>query len=134
MAKMRKTPRARAYRVVRSAAGDVSCEVLREGARPRQLPHVAVHSPTGFEVGYGGSGPADLALSIVADLLDASRSKSAYRCPSGRDADAWLLYQPFKWRFLAGLDVGRGRSAELDAAELHAWIVKELQARTVGAA
>lgn len=27
------------------------------------------HSPTGFEWGYGGSGPAQLALSILADAL-----------------------------------------------------------------
>lgn len=30
-----------------------------------ELPHVVCHSPTGFEWGYGGSGPADLALSIL---------------------------------------------------------------------
>lgn len=28
------------------------------------------HSPTGFEWGYGGSGPAQLALAIVCDVLD----------------------------------------------------------------
>jgi hypothetical protein len=28
------------------------------------------HSPTGFEWGYGGSGPAQLALAILADLLE----------------------------------------------------------------
>ena len=29
------------------------------------LPHSVRHSPTGFEMGYGGSGPADLAYSIL---------------------------------------------------------------------
>ena len=28
------------------------------------------HSPTGFEWGYGGSGPAQLALALLADHLD----------------------------------------------------------------
>lgn len=28
------------------------------------------HSPTGFEWGYGGSGPAQLALALCADALD----------------------------------------------------------------
>lgn len=28
------------------------------------------HSPTGFEWGYGGSGPAQLALAILADCLE----------------------------------------------------------------
>jgi Family of unknown function (DUF6166) len=29
------------------------------------------HSPTGFEWGYGGSGPAQLALALLADALEA---------------------------------------------------------------
>lgn len=33
----------------------------------RPLPHFMRHSPGGFEWGYGGSGPADLALAILAD-------------------------------------------------------------------
>jgi Family of unknown function (DUF6166) len=32
------------------------------------------HSPTGFEWGYGGSGPAQLALAILADHLDDDRA------------------------------------------------------------
>ncbi len=42
--------------------------VVRNG-QPEPLHHVVRHSPTGFEWGYGGSGPADLALSILADYL-----------------------------------------------------------------
>lgn len=30
--------------------------------------HIVHHSPTGIEWGYGGSGPADLALSLLCDL------------------------------------------------------------------
>jgi hypothetical protein len=33
------------------------------------LRHVVKHSPSGFSWGYGGSGPADLALSILVDAL-----------------------------------------------------------------
>jgi len=33
------------------------------------LKHIVEHSPTGFQWGYGGSGPADLALSILADCI-----------------------------------------------------------------
>jgi len=39
------------------------------GGRPVPLRHIERHSPTGFEWGYSGSGPADLALSILADYL-----------------------------------------------------------------
>lgn len=41
------------------------------------------HSPTGFEWGYGGSGPAQLALALLADHF-------------GDDQAALRLYQDFK--------------------------------------
>lgn len=40
-----------------------------EGNRASSLRHVVLHSADGFEWGYAGSGPADLALSILADAL-----------------------------------------------------------------
>jgi len=48
------------------------------------------HSPDGFEYGYGGSGPAQLALALLADVL-------------GDDDRAVRLHQPFKWRVIARL-------------------------------
>jgi hypothetical protein len=48
------------------------------------------HSPDGFEWGYGGSGPSQLALAILADALD-------------DDELADRLHQDFKWEFIAGL-------------------------------
>lgn len=46
------------------------------------------HSPDGFQWGYGGSGPAQLALAICADLLqDAERAQR--------------VYQAFKWHVIA---------------------------------
>lgn len=41
------------------------------------------HSPSGLEYGYGGSGPAQLALGILAAVLP--------------DEEALRLYQDFKW-------------------------------------
>lgn len=59
------------------------------------VPHSWVlHSPTGFEWGYGGSGPADLALNIL--LLFADRD-TAYR-----------LHQAFKKQFVAAMPRGGG--------------------------
>jgi len=52
------------------------------------------HSPSGFEWGYVGSGPAQLALAILADHL-------------GDDQEALNLYQRFKWAVIAELP-GRG--------------------------
>lgn len=41
-----------------------------EGEAHASVPHAARHSPTGIEWGYGGSGPADLARSILFALTD----------------------------------------------------------------
>ena len=48
------------------------------------------HSPTGFEWGYCGSGPAQLALAILADHLV-------------NDEQALQFYQRFKWAVIAEL-------------------------------
>ena len=48
------------------------------------------HSPTGFEWGYGGSGPAQLALAMLAD-----------HCANAERALNW--YQRFKWAVIAEL-------------------------------
>lgn len=48
------------------------------------------HSPTGFEWGYGGSGPAQLALAILADAL-------------GDDNAALRLHQRFKFKVIGAL-------------------------------
>jgi Family of unknown function (DUF6166) len=48
------------------------------------------HSPDGFEWGYGGSGPAQLALAILAD-----------HCRN--DEQALNFYQRFKWAVVAEL-------------------------------
>ena len=48
------------------------------------------HSPTGFEWGYGGSGPAQLALALLADHLE-------------DEQEVLNLYQRFKWTVIAAL-------------------------------
>ena len=41
-----------------------------KGYATANVPHAIVrHSPTGFEWGYGGSGPAELALNILAAIV-----------------------------------------------------------------
>ena len=48
------------------------------------------HSPTGFEWGYGGSGPAQLALAILADHF-------------GDDEQAFNFHHRYKWAVIAEL-------------------------------
>src|SRR5262245_54944086 len=61
---------------------------------------VRQHSPTGFEIGYSGSGPADLALNAMAALFPNKRN-GVERCLDGPvSRKAWLLHQDFKFVFL----------------------------------
>ena len=63
------------------------------------------HSPTGFEWGYGGSGPAELARALVKDVTGVEE-------PEAR------VYQRFKFRVVGGLpqDGWRLTEAEIRAA------------------
>lgn len=64
------------------------------------------HSPTGLEWGYGGSGPADLALNVVQLVLeDQGWNGPLVELYGDRPAFqmAWGLHQDFKWAFISGL-------------------------------
>jgi hypothetical protein len=79
----------RVYSIQRTAQG-VVCTVNGGTASSRPLPlrlDLWNHSPTGFEFGYGGSGPAQLALAILADCCG--------------DELAVTYHQPFKWAVIA---------------------------------
>lgn len=65
------------------------------------------HSPDGFEWGYGGSGPADLALNILGLFVPAP--------------EAWRLHEHYKWDVIARL--GREGPHTVEAADVRAWIV-----------
>ena len=71
-----------------SAIGAQKIKVLAV-EKEYDLPHIEKHSPDGFNWGFGGSGPADTALSILIDFLDGDREK------------AEKFYQDFKWAFIA---------------------------------
>ncbi|MCI0596981.1 MAG: hypothetical protein L0Z48_10650 [candidate division Zixibacteria bacterium] len=77
-----------------------------EGRPQTNVPHRFVwHSPTGFEWGYGGSGPADLALNILALYVDP---------PTAR-----FLHYDFKWDYIATLP---REGCRLSKTEILDWI------------
>jgi len=81
---------------------DHECRVDRvhdDGSSSRLDPRLdlANKSLSGFAWGYGGSGPAQLALAILADHLH-------------DDERALRLYQDFKWTVIARLDRSAGWS------------------------
>lgn len=69
--------------------GDIICWRTEHGPMVN-IPHLIIHhSPGGFEWGYGGSGPADLALNALSMYI-------------GRElAEKDGLYQDFKRKFIA---------------------------------
>jgi hypothetical protein len=86
------------------------------------VPHLVVlHSPTGYEWGYGGSGPADLALNILENYL----RHTGYKGPSSKASFgryfnlAWDLHQTFKWSVIA-LQPREG--AEIPYAAIDEWV------------
>ena len=75
------------------------------------VPHTVIHhSPNGFDFGYGGSAPADLALNIVEELLRLRGFKGRrVACYRGDCFEvAFLLHQDFKEEFIAGMSQDGG--------------------------
>jgi hypothetical protein len=73
----------------------------------KPLRHVVRHSPTGMSWGYGGSGPADTALTILVDVF------------GGRIDLVNIYYQQFKFHFVAEW----GDKWELTSEEIEAWLL-----------
>lgn len=79
--------------------GPGNVTVVEEDGSERPLDtrtDLANHSPDGFQAGYGGSGPTQLALALLADVYDDET-------PFENTGDG-LLYQQFKSGVIAGID------------------------------
>lgn len=75
----------------------------------KPLKHHILHSPTGFEWGYAGSGPADLAYSILWDFLGCEPEQ--------------ITCMKFKDRFVNNWERERWQISEDD---ITGWYVREL--------
>lgn len=109
------------YLIQRTQGGKVTCEVVGKNTGSlapgveefRPLKHVVYHSPTGFETGYAGSGPADLALSILLDFF--------HEGPAFADGKAMFHHQQFKLDFLASRPLKIGETSVITEEEIHRW-------------
>jgi len=126
---MNTTPYYRPWRYVAKRTRDpqhpLSVTVKHDDGNRYPLPHIARHSPDGFEMGYCGSGPADLALSILVhyfQMFGKSREEAiALAEPlhqefkfhfvatagdvlkiSDEQIETWLSYHPVEWAKMAG--------------------------------
>jgi hypothetical protein len=91
-----------------NTVSDVVVERI-DGKTRTALRHIVVHSPTGFNWSYQGSGPSDLALSLLVDALGETlqgtqqdRSVVHYaRTRWQEESRAWHLHHDFKRAYVA---------------------------------
>ena len=95
------------YQGARTLSGPLVARIHADGggSLPTRL-DLRNHSPDGFEWGYGGSGPAQLALAILADAIG--------------EREAQKHYQEFKWKFIAMLD--QEKPWEITREQIIDWI------------
>lgn len=82
---------------------------VTEWGRRRPLPprhDIFDHSPSGFGWGYGGSGPAQLALALLVDVVGAER--------------AVTFHQDFKWQRIAPLP--KDTDWSMTASDVLSWV------------
>jgi len=83
---------------------------VTDGDKTYPLPHILRHSPDGFQWGYGGSGPADTALSILTDCIG--------------EEEANKFHQGFKFDFIAPAE----KELKIKEEDIRAWL-KEAKER-----
>lgn len=76
------------------------------GKTARELTFIGRHSPDGFNWGYGGSGPAELALSLLTDALGKEIAERHYQnfkwdVIAKWDQDSWHITKTFIQQWLA---------------------------------
>lgn len=101
------------YRILR---GDTAAEafiVSADGAATRLPPRhdLTNHSPDGFNYGYGGSGPSQLAIALLAHALD-------------DEMQARRLYQAFKQDVVGRVPLVVGRW-EISGRDIRRWAQKQ---------
>lgn len=105
---LKKVNPAKVYTAVREENENTITVSDEKGTRP--LKHIVYHSPTGMEWGYGGSGPSDLARSILADFAGI------------KVAD--MFYQEFKRDFIAKQPE---KEFQISGQEILDWLKRKIQ-------
>ena len=103
------------YNGIRTPEGakvTVSTQNLTSPLRPQASQRLVNHSPDGFEWGYGGSGPSQLALAILLDH-------------TGDKEKALSVYMDFKREVVACMP----RNWSLTAAEIDMWLTRPNEGR-----
>lgn len=88
---------------------DCAVQVVEGDSRRRLDPRLDLrnHSPTGLEWGYGGSGPAQLALAILAQVVG--------------EMHALACYHDYKWDVVAALPY---KEWTITSEQVEEWVAK----------
>ena len=100
----------------------LACWRAPDGTARSSIPQRHVHyAPKGFDWGFGGSGPADLALNVLAVFLPLAPegTRVALRDGSSVSEAAWALHQAFKYDLIATLPRAGG---DISAKTIRSWI------------
>lgn len=103
-------PRDRVYIGIRTDGPGSAKVFIEHGPDLNPRYDIRNHSPDGFEWGYFGSGPAQLALALLCDVLGGDKPATEL---------AQKLYQEFKADVVASLSGDRWR---LPAEDIRDWI------------
>jgi len=90
----------------------ILAETANRATATYALRHIEKHSPDGFQWGYGGSGPSDLALSILTDYC---------RRFEEDESQAEKYYQKFKKDFIATA----GNELYIGSEQINDWLIIE---------
>ncbi len=85
------------------------------------------HSPTGFEIAFAGSGPADFALNIMVLFTNYLNEPRDVQLWDGKKISriAWGLHQRFKFQFIATMDRDGGT---IKGDDIRRWVDAEIAA------
>ena len=100
----------------------VTCWRAPDGTARSSIPQRHVHyAPGGFDWGFGGSGPADLALNVLARFLPLAPNAGGVALRDGSTVSeaAWALHQAFKYDLIATLPRAGGH---ITARMIEEWI------------
>lgn len=95
------------YRITRAGDGRIHCVAVPAGDLffpAYAIKRFPLHWNSGFEIGNSGSGPAELALAILADWTAEAPVFAATPDPA-HDPQCVRYHKQFQWAFLAARDV-----------------------------
>jgi len=105
---------------------------VTDGRQVYDLKQIVHHSPTGMMCGYGGSGPADLALTILADHFEEGPRKVLAALEHGfHRSKAAQTYHFFKSNSPIASMKMKERSSDNDPEHLEEWTITQAEIREI---